>query len=208
MSLQSPCTFAAGPALLGASTSDVLRHLSAAELAKNAPGAPADRLAALASHVVGQRRFYPLYPAPPGTCLDLTGDAALALGALPELLLLPSDLAPFAKLLAAPQAGPSSGGYVAAGAGAAAALPACWCQCRAHVQRVLHASCRLMLIGRAAAACVLAAAWVCTGEEPQVVVINPGRLAKGSGGGTYAHVSMAAGSGSLASRCRVDILRV
>lgn len=48
-------------------------------------------------------RFYPLYPPPPGTCLDLTGDAALQLQRLPDLVLLPSDLAPFAKhVVAAP----------------------------------------------------------------------------------------------------------
>lgn len=44
--------------------------------------------------------------------------------------------------------------------------------------------------------------------SPQVVVVNPGRLTKGSSGGTYAHVTVVPGSGSLASRCRVDIVRV
>lgn len=41
-----------------------------------------------------------------------------------------------------------------------------------------------------------------------MVVINPGRLAKGSSGGTYARITVAEGSSSLADRCRVDILRV
>jgi DNA polymerase alpha subunit B len=54
--------------------------------------------------------------------------------------------------------------------------------------------------------CVLLAA--AAQSSPQVVVVNPGRLAKGSSGGTYAHITVAAGSGSLASRCRVDIVRV
>jgi hypothetical protein len=75
--------------------------------------------------VLAALRFYPLYPPPPGTCLDLTGDAALQLQQLPDLLLLPSDLAPFAKLVAAPPASQAGGGYVplphagAAGEGAA-----------------------------------------------------------------------------------------
>jgi hypothetical protein len=55
-SLQNPCSFAAGPVLMAAQTTDVLRHLSSVELAKNAAGVQTDRLAALASHVVGQRR--------------------------------------------------------------------------------------------------------------------------------------------------------
>ncbi|KAF8059983.1 POLA2 [Scenedesmus sp. PABB004] len=165
VSLQNPCSFDAAGVRLAGSTTDVLRHLSAVELAKATPGAPADRLAALASHVVGQRRFYPLYPAPPGTCLDLTGDAALALESLPDLLLLPSDLAPFAKALPAAPARADGGGYAPAGSPGAEGAP-------------------------------------------QVVVINPGRLAKGSSGGTYARVSVAAGAGPLAERTRVDIVRV
>lgn len=46
------------------------------------------------------------------------------------------------------------------------------------------------------------------GLEPRVVVINPGRLAKGNSGGTYAQIAVAEGSGSIADRCRVDIVRV
>lgn len=37
--------------------SDVLRHLTSVELARNAAGVQTDRLAALASHVIGQRRW-------------------------------------------------------------------------------------------------------------------------------------------------------
>eukprot|EP00775_Hariotina_reticulata_P006992 gene6992-7206_t len=111
-----------------------------------------------------QRRMYPLYPAPPGTCLDLTGDAVLHLQQLPELMLLPSDLAPFAKLVPAGVATAAGGSY-------------------APIQDSAT-------------------------PGSQVVVINPGRLAKGSSGGTYAHITVAEGSGTLASRCRVDLVRV
>ncbi|KAF6255494.1 DNA polymerase alpha/epsilon subunit B-domain-containing protein [Scenedesmus sp. NREL 46B-D3] len=162
VSLQNPCSFAAGPALLAAVTHDVLRPLSSAELARVAPGAPADRLAALASHVIGQRRVAKDAPAVLFTCCtcDTLRQAAAA-----DLLLLPSDLAPFAKTVAAAPATSTGGGYQPAASPAAQ-------------------------------------------SSPQVVVINPGRLAKGSSGGTYAHITVAAGSGSLASRCRVDIVRV
>lgn len=43
--------------------------------------------------------FYPLYPAHPSTPLDTTSDHALRLSSLPDLMLLPSDLAPFAKVV-------------------------------------------------------------------------------------------------------------
>lgn len=56
-------------------------------------------------------RFYPLYPGPLGTCLDLTGDAALELQQLPDLMLLPSDLAPFAKVVTAAAATEAGGAF-------------------------------------------------------------------------------------------------
>ncbi len=66
--------------------------------------------------------FYPLYPAPLGTCLDTSHYSQLSLAAAPDLLLLPSDLAPFAKVLR-PESWAASAppGLVAAGGCAAAA---------------------------------------------------------------------------------------
>ncbi len=43
--------------------------------------------------------FYPLYPPAPGACLDTSLNAALAMPVTPDVLLLPSNLAPFAKLV-------------------------------------------------------------------------------------------------------------
>jgi hypothetical protein len=45
----------------------------------------------------------------------------------------------------------------------------------------------------------------------EVVTINPGRLAKGNGGGTYARISVLdvdSNNKNFSSRCRVDIVRV
>jgi hypothetical protein len=42
----------------------------------------------------------------------------------------------------------------------------------------------------------------------RVVCVNPGRLAKGSGGGTYARVVVGAGQGPVEGRCCVEVLRV
>ncbi|KAI8474794.1 MAG: DNA polymerase alpha/epsilon subunit B-domain-containing protein [Monoraphidium minutum] len=175
--LQNPALFDAGGLMVvGATSTDALRHLAGAELQR---GPHADRLAALASHLLGQRSFYPLFPAAPGACLDTTADAALAMPVLPDLLLLPSDLAPFAKAV------PAGGPYPEC---AAAPAPAAG-------------------EGGAAAAAAAAAA-------RRVLVVNPGRLVKGSSGGTYAVLTLpaggaaAAGSGGLAAGCRVEIVRV
>jgi hypothetical protein len=96
---------------------------------------------------------------------------------LPDLLLLPSDLAPFAK--AVPAAGPYPECSAAAPAAGAAGGEAG---------------------GSSAAA------------GGSVLAVNPGRLVKGNGGGTYAVLTLAPGAavrpGGLAANCRVEIMRV
>lgn len=47
-----------------------------------------------------------------------------------------------------------------------------------------------------------------TGCQQDLCVVNPGRLAKGSSGGTYAYVTLVEGAGRVSQRCRVDIIRV
>lgn len=57
----------------------------------------------------------------------------------------------------------------------------------------------------------LASDWLLFAAGEEVVTINPGRLAKGNGGGTYARISVLDVDGSdkaFSSRCRVDIVRV
>lgn len=51
--------------------------------------------------VSGGCSFYPLYPPALGTFLDSSLGDALKMGITSDVLLLPSDLAPFAKLLPA-----------------------------------------------------------------------------------------------------------
>jgi hypothetical protein len=51
------------------------------------------------------RSFYPLFPPALGTPLDLSlAPSALELSVLPDILVLPSDLAPFVKVSSAPPA--------------------------------------------------------------------------------------------------------
>ncbi|CAI5946895.1 unnamed protein product, partial [Closterium sp. NIES-64] len=86
---------------IACSSTDILRHLSKEEIARVAPGdsATSDRMSRLAAHVIGQRSFYPLFPPPPATCLDLSCcPQALDLPFAPHLLFLPSDLVPFVKV--------------------------------------------------------------------------------------------------------------
>lgn len=54
VSLQNPCTLRLDGLALSCVTQDVLRHLSASELQR---GPASDRISALASHVLGQRRY-------------------------------------------------------------------------------------------------------------------------------------------------------
>ena len=43
--------------------------------------------------------YYPLYPPPLGACLDTSLGQALEMPCTPDIMLFPSDLAPFAKLV-------------------------------------------------------------------------------------------------------------
>ncbi|KAJ7297619.1 hypothetical protein O6H91_Y045400 [Diphasiastrum complanatum] len=98
--LANPGSFQIDKVTVCCCSMDILRHLSSEELSHGQPGASTDRLARLASHIVGQRSFYPLFPAAPGVPLDLSiAPEAMNLPCTPDILILPSDLAPFVKVL-------------------------------------------------------------------------------------------------------------
>ena len=107
---------------------------------------------------------------PVGDPLDLSlAEAHATLDRVPDVLLLPSDLAPFAKAV-----------------DASAVLP----------------------VGVAGAPLPPP-----TGEGVPFVAVNPGRVARGTGGGSYARLTVAPSSGSgeaapLAERVEVRIVRV
>ncbi|CAL8467288.1 g6825 [Coccomyxa elongata] len=96
--LPNPATFRANEIVIGAASPDFLKQVSAQEISK---GPTPDRMTALASHVIGQGSYFPLYPPAPGSMLDASLGAELDLPCTPDILILPSDLAPFAKLVAA-----------------------------------------------------------------------------------------------------------
>ena len=107
-SLSNPATFRIGGLRVAAASVDTLFLLGQQELAKvptpTDPSAPKpDRMARLASHVLQQRHLLPLFPTPLDERQPLPVDVTANLRAgglpcLPEVLLVPSELAPFAKL--------------------------------------------------------------------------------------------------------------
>jgi DNA polymerase alpha subunit B len=153
--------------------------------------------------------FFPVYPAPLGTCLDLTtASSALELALTPHILLLPSDLGAFAKVVTVPNqlmmstANSSSNQQgTGLGPGAVGASPA---PAAPHGGGASGGA-----NGVSAAGAAGTQQQTLPPQPPSVVCINPGRLARGTGGGTYALVSVVPGEGaSIAGRCRVEIRRV
>ncbi|KAH9305014.1 hypothetical protein KI387_009418, partial [Taxus chinensis] len=172
----NPSFFCLNEITIGCCTVDVLRHLSGEEISRIPEGNSNDRLARLATHVLSQRSVYPLFPAGSGLPLDLSvAPEALHMLSIPDVLILPSDLASFAKVLHPAEAiqkmesGPlQNGGHED--------FTQCKCLC-----------------------------------------INPGRLAKGISGGTFAELfSLGKSRNSttedavdcMADRTKISIVRI
>lgn len=94
-SLPNPATMNYAGTLLSCSSVDWLMSCTKEEISKSA--APADRLSTLATHIVQQKSFYPMYPPPANLPLDVSSPDALDIVSIPDILVTPSDLAPFAK---------------------------------------------------------------------------------------------------------------
>ena len=74
----------------------MLRHIRNTQRSKHDSASLSDVLSLLHS-------YFPVFPPPPGSLLDTAlGAKQLRLPATPDVLLLPSDLAAFAKLLPVP----------------------------------------------------------------------------------------------------------
>jgi DNA polymerase alpha subunit B len=124
--LPDPCTLSINGVCIGATSTDILFHLSARTMFRGSSG---DRMAALAGHILRQQCYYPLIPPyrrdqthtqavstisegasdvprPPIEACEVNLDYIQAfeeqhatLPVRPDLLLLPSDLKPFVKVL-------------------------------------------------------------------------------------------------------------
>ncbi|KAL6905855.1 hypothetical protein ACP4OV_003456 [Aristida adscensionis] len=129
-SLANPSLFSSNEIHFGCCTVDILKQLSGEEIShKPSGGKPGDRIGRLATHILKQQSYYPLYPPTVGVPMDFSlAKEALEISSAPDVLLLPSDLAPFVKVLS---------------------------------------------LGEGSE------------DEKRFICVNPGRLAKGIGGGTF-----------------------
>lgn len=82
---------------IGVSSSDALFDLSGDEV--SAGGKGTNRLARLAGHMLQQQSFYPLFPPPAGSAaqLDMRHAQRWGMPSTPDVLLVPSRLAQFAR---------------------------------------------------------------------------------------------------------------
>lgn len=135
-SLTNPGMFEANQVKIGCCSVDILKHLSAEETSRiSKDGTPSDRMSRLSNHILGQRSFYPLYPPAESVPLDFSlAPEALSISLIPDILILPSDMKYFVKVLSHGERG--------------------------------------------------------EGEKPvKCICVNPGRLAKGEGGGTFVELN-------------------
>ncbi|XP_073306796.1 uncharacterized protein [Primulina huaijiensis] len=98
-SMPNPGTFSANEVKVACCNVDILKHLGAEEIYRN-PSGSKHRMTNLAKHVINQCSFYPLYPPAEDVPLDYSlANEALHLSSVPDILILPSDLAHFVKVL-------------------------------------------------------------------------------------------------------------
>ena len=108
LAVANPGTLSLNEVVLGCSSADWLLGVSSQEVAQGA-AAQGDRMVGLASHLVNQRSYFPMHPPPPGACLDTSkAVTALAMPCTPDVLVVPSNLAPFARLIPVSRGGVGS----------------------------------------------------------------------------------------------------
>ncbi|KAH8148332.1 uncharacterized protein LAJ45_07433 [Morchella importuna] len=96
--LPNPATFSLNEVVFAVSTPDILLHLSSAECRHNPP--EPHPIARLSRSLMAQRNYYPLFPAAPGVNVDVPYcRLADFVAACPDVLVLPSVLAPTAKVV-------------------------------------------------------------------------------------------------------------
>ncbi|KAJ8977646.1 hypothetical protein NQ317_003624 [Molorchus minor] len=97
--VSDPCMININGLIIGATSVDVLFHISNFEMYqdKNPLGMP-DRLGRIASHLLHQHSFYPLYPPHKDVCIDHElFEQYGVLEVKPHILILPSNLRHFIK---------------------------------------------------------------------------------------------------------------
>ena len=95
-SLPNPATMCYKGTCIACSSVDWLMSCTKEEISKTS-NKNVDRMSSLAAHVVQQQSYYPMFPTSANVCLDVTHPESFDMIGLPEIVLTPSDLAPFAK---------------------------------------------------------------------------------------------------------------
>jgi DNA polymerase alpha subunit B len=95
--LPSPAHLSIDGCRVSCSGSRVIMDLASCEVGHSA--IPADRVAALNAHLLKQQSMYPVFPPAQGACVDFAHRSHLQLNAQPDVLLLPSLLAPNASVV-------------------------------------------------------------------------------------------------------------
>lgn len=93
--VSNPCTLKINEVVVGVTATDVLFHMSADETNANLDAG--SRLGRVAQHILQQRSYYPIFPGSSDTSLDLKRMDQWKMPCAPDLLILPSKLAPFAS---------------------------------------------------------------------------------------------------------------
>ncbi|XP_065915346.1 DNA polymerase alpha subunit B-like [Dysidea avara] len=97
--MSDPCVLVVNGIVMGMTSTDIIKHLSGQE-AYQCEEASSDRMARLASHLLDQQSFYPLYPSHEGVGMDISRALQYCrLPVRPDILLLPSELRPFNKVV-------------------------------------------------------------------------------------------------------------
>ena len=93
--VSNPCTLKINELVIGVTATDALFDISADETNSNLE--VGSRLARISQHMLQQRSYYPLFPGPTKTNLDLKHMDQWKMPCAPDLLILPSKLTPFAR---------------------------------------------------------------------------------------------------------------
>nr|XP_018900765.1 PREDICTED: DNA polymerase alpha subunit B [Bemisia tabaci] len=94
-SVSDPCLLNISGLIVGATSTDILMHLSKEEISGHSK---TDRMTRLVSHLFAQQNFYPLFPSSEEVNLDLSlWEDFAQMTVIPNILLLPSKLRYFVK---------------------------------------------------------------------------------------------------------------
>lgn len=91
----NPCTLHINDTVVGVTSTDILFQMSSDGCDDGLP--PGSRLGRVAGHLVQQGSYYPLFPSAAGVPLDMTKSSEWEMPFRPDVLIVPSRLASFAR---------------------------------------------------------------------------------------------------------------